>query len=80
MIPLGLSLGIGVPRLAAYLPAMGGVMTLPANGCQLAAVEIDQTGSTKIGKHVVNHSFIIPTLVMVAVSVVVAIRIAALIG
>jgi anaerobic C4-dicarboxylate transporter DcuA/anaerobic C4-dicarboxylate transporter DcuB len=76
MIPLGLSLGIPVPQLAAYLPAMGGVMTLPANGSQLAAVEIDQTGSTKIGKFVVNHSFIIPTLVMVAVSVAVAILIA----
>lgn len=76
MIPLGLSLGIGVPQLAAYLPAMGGVMTLPANGSQLAAVEIDQTGSTRIGRYVVNHSFLVPTLIMVAVSVVVAILIA----
>ena len=78
MIPLGLSLGIGVPQLAAYLPAMGGVMVLPANGSQLAAVEIDQTGSTKIGKYVLNHSFIIPTLVMVAVAVAVAIGISLL--
>lgn len=69
MIPLGLSLGVPVATLAAYLPAMGGVMTLPANGSQLAAVEIDQTGSTKIGKYVVNHSFILPTLVMAAVAV-----------
>ena len=80
MIPLGLSLGVGVPQLAAYLPAMGGVMTLPANGSQLAAVEIDQTGSTRIGQYVVNHSFIVPTIVMVAVSVVVAIGLAAVIG
>lgn len=80
MIPLGLSLGIGVPQLAAYLPAMGGVMVLPANGSQLTAVEIDQTGSTKIGKYVVNHSFIVPTLVMVVVSVVAAIFISLLVG
>ncbi len=73
MIPLGLSLGLGVPQLAAYLPAMGGVMTLPANGSQLAAVEIDQTGSTKIGRYVINHSFLVPTLIIVIVSVVVAI-------
>lgn len=79
MIPLGLSLGIGVPQLAAYLPAMGGVMTLPANGSQLAAVEIDRTGSTRIGKYVVNHSFIIPTVVNVVVSVVVAIGIASVV-
>lgn len=80
MVPLGLSLGVGVPQLAAYLPAMGGVMTLPANGSQLAAVEIDRTGSTKIGKYVVNHSFIVPTVVMVAVSVIVGILIALVIG
>lgn len=73
MIPLGLSLGIGVPQLAAYLPAMGGVMTLPANGSQLAAVEIDKTGSTRIGRYVLNHSFLIPTLIIVVVSVTVAI-------
>lgn len=80
MIPLGLGLGIGVPQLAAYLPAMGGVMVLPANGSQLAAVEIDQTGSTRIGQYVFNHSFIVPTLVMVVVSVVVAILLGLLIG
>ncbi|QJW35348.1 anaerobic C4-dicarboxylate transporter family protein [Cellulosimicrobium protaetiae] len=69
MIPLGMSLGLPTATLAAYLPAMGGVMTLPANGSQLAAVEIDQTGSTRIGRYVVNHSFILPTLVMAIVSV-----------
>ena len=69
MIPLGISLGLPTATLAAYLPAMGGVMTLPANGSQLAAVEIDQTGSTRIGRYVVNHSFILPTLVMAIVSV-----------
>lgn len=79
MIPLGLGLGIPVGFLAAYLPAMGGVMTLPANGSQLAAVEIDRTGSTRIGKYVVNHSFIIPTVVNVVVSVVVAIGIASVV-
>lgn len=69
MIPLGMSLGLGTASLAAYLPAMGGVFLLPANGTQLAAVEIDQTGSTKIGQYVLNHSFVIPTIVMCAVGV-----------
>lgn len=80
MIPLGLSLGIGVPQLAAYLPAMGGVMVLPANGSQLTAVEIDKTGSTRIGKYVINHSFLLPTIVMVVVSVIVGILLALIIG
>ncbi|MCB7135943.1 anaerobic C4-dicarboxylate transporter family protein [Cellulosimicrobium marinum] len=78
MIPLGMSLGLPTATLAAYLPAMGGVMTLPANGSQLAAVEIDQTGSTRIGKYVVNHSFILPTLVMAVVSVPTALLISTL--
>lgn len=80
MIPLGLGLAVGVPQLAAYLPAMGGVFTLPANGSQLAAVEIDETGSTKIGQYVVNHSFLLPTLIMVTVAVVVGIGIAQLVA
>lgn len=76
MIPLGMSLGIATPQLAAYLPAMGGVFLLPANGTQLAAVEIDQTGSTTIGKYVLNHSFIVPTIVQCAVAVIVGLGIA----
>lgn len=78
MIPLGISLGVPVATLAAYLPAMGGVMTLPANGSQLAAVEIDQTGSTTIGRYVLNHSFILPTLVIAVVSVPTALLISRL--
>ncbi|HPU14087.1 MAG TPA: anaerobic C4-dicarboxylate transporter family protein [Aeromicrobium sp.] len=76
MIPLGMSLGIATPTLAAYLPAMGGVFLLPANGTQLAAVEIDQTGSTKIGKYVLNHSFLVPTLIQCFVAVVIGLGIA----
>ncbi len=76
MIPLGMSLGVGTPALAAYLPAMGGVFLLPANGTQLAAVEIDQTGSTKIGKYVLNHSFLVPTIVQCFVAVFVGLGIA----
>lgn len=75
MIPLGLSLGVTTPALAAYLPSMGGVFMLPANGTQLAAVEIDQTGSTRIGKYVLNHSFLVPTVIMCAVAVVVGLGI-----
>ena len=80
MIPLGLSLGVGVPQLAAYLPAMGGVMTLPANGSQLTAVEIDKTGTTRIGKYVINHSFLLPAIIMVVASVIVGILLALIIG
>ncbi|KHL18931.1 anaerobic C4-dicarboxylate transporter DcuA/anaerobic C4-dicarboxylate transporter DcuB [Mumia flava] len=80
MIPLGISLGLTTPTLAAFLPAMGGVTVLPANGSQLAAVEIDLTGSTRIGKYVLNHSFILPTLVMGIVSVPTALLLSRFVG
>ncbi len=49
--------------------ALSGVLFLPANGTQLAAVAVDETGTTKIGKAVVNHSFMIPLLVSTVVAV-----------
>jgi anaerobic C4-dicarboxylate transporter DcuA/anaerobic C4-dicarboxylate transporter DcuB len=56
--------------------AVAGVLFLPANGTQLAAISIDETGSTKIGKAVVNHSFQLPLLVGVVASVIVGLVIA----
>jgi len=67
-----LALGIPVLGLGAIIAmwqAVSGVLFLPANGTQLAAVAVDQTGSTKIGKAVVNHSFMIPLLVCTVVAV-----------
>jgi anaerobic C4-dicarboxylate transporter DcuA/anaerobic C4-dicarboxylate transporter DcuB len=37
-----------------------GVLFLPANGTQIAAVEADETGTTTLGRHVVDHSFQLP--------------------
>jgi anaerobic C4-dicarboxylate transporter DcuB len=78
IIPIGIALGIPYQFLIAMWQAVAAVLFLPANGTQLAAISIDETGSTKIGKFVVNHSFQPSLLIGVAVSVIAGIVIAAL--
>ena len=60
MVPLGLALGIGAGYMIAMWTAVVGVLFLPANGTQIAAAEADTTGTTNLGKRVVDHSFQVP--------------------
>src|SRR6185295_7253654 len=60
MVPLGLALGIGAGYMIAMWTAVVGVLLLPANGTQIAAAEADETGTTTLGKRVVDHSFQLP--------------------
>jgi anaerobic C4-dicarboxylate transporter DcuA/anaerobic C4-dicarboxylate transporter DcuB len=41
-----------------------GVFTLPTNGSQIAAANFDQTGTTKLGTKLLDHSFIVPVIVL----------------
>ncbi|AXE29012.1 C4-dicarboxylate ABC transporter [Chromobacterium phragmitis] len=69
MMPLGVSLGISAPVLIAIYPAVVGVYVLPSYPSIIAAVEMDYTGTTKIGRWIFNHSFMLPGLVSTAVSI-----------
>ncbi|MGE5691462.1 MAG: anaerobic C4-dicarboxylate transporter family protein [Pseudomonadota bacterium] len=60
MVPLGLALGIGAGYMIAMWTAVAGVLFLPANGTQIAAAEADTTGTTTLGKRVIDHSFQLP--------------------
>jgi len=60
MVPLGLALGIGAGYMIAMWTAVVGVLLLPANGTQIAAAEADETGTTTLGKRVIDHSFQVP--------------------
>jgi anaerobic C4-dicarboxylate transporter-like protein len=75
LIPIGLAI-LPIAPVIAMWQALSGVLFLPANGTQLAAVAVDQTGTTKIGKAVVNHSFMIPLLVSTVVAIAVGLLIA----
>ncbi len=78
IIPIGIALGLSPAVLAAMWPAVIGVFFLPTNGSQIASVEMDQTGSTRIGAAVINHSFLLPALIYSTVSVGVGLALATL--
>lgn len=71
IMPMGVALGITNPHLLAMFPAVNGDFLLPGYPTLLAAIDFDRTGSTKIGKFVVNHSFMIPGLVAIIVTILV---------
>jgi anaerobic C4-dicarboxylate transporter DcuA len=72
LVPVGLALGIPVPMLVAFYPAGSGLFFLPTYGTTLAAVSFDQTGTTKIGKYILNHSFMLPGMVSMISTLVIA--------
>jgi anaerobic C4-dicarboxylate transporter DcuA/anaerobic C4-dicarboxylate transporter DcuB len=78
IIPIGIALGLSPAMLAAMWPAVVGVFFLPTNGAQIASVELDQTGSTRIGAAVINHSFLLPVLIYSTVAVGAGLAIATL--
>ena len=73
MVPLGLALGIGAGYMIAMWTAVVGVLFLPANGTQIAAAEADTTGTTTLGKRVIDHSFQLPLQVCWIVTALVGI-------
>lgn len=79
LIPVGVALGLGGPSLIAMFPAVNGYFFLPTYGTLLAAISFDQTGTTKIGRYVLNHSFMLPGMVATISSIAVGFAIASLI-
>ena len=79
LMPVGLALGIPIWRLVAFYPAAGGLFFLPTYGTLLAAVSFDQTGTTKIGKYLLNHSFMRPGLVTMISSILIGMLIGKLV-
>ena len=66
MAPLGVSLGVDPLMMLAFIPASYGYFILPTYASDLACIGFDRSGTTRIGKFIVNHSFIIPGLIGVS--------------
>lgn len=77
LMHVGVGLGISLPMLIAMFPAVNGYFFLPTYGTIVAAISFDQTGTTGIGKYVLNHSFMLPGLVACTSAVVIGLAIAA---
>jgi anaerobic C4-dicarboxylate transporter DcuA len=71
LMPVALGLGLGAPALIAMFPAVNGYFFLPTYATMLAAISFDQTGTTRIGKYVLNHSFMLPGMVATVSSVLI---------
>ncbi len=76
LMPVGIALGLRSPVLIAVFPAVNGYFFLPTYATLLAAISFDQTGSTHIGKYILNHSFMIPGIVATVSSVAIGFLIA----
>lgn len=70
-MPLGIALGISPYLLIAMFPAVNGYFFIPNYPTVVAAINFDRTGTTRIGKYVLNHSFMMPGLIATITSVAV---------
>ena len=72
LFPVGLAMGIPPLVLLALFPAVNGYFFLPNYPTEVAAIGFDRTGTTRIGRYVINHSFqlagFITTFVSIGVS------------
>jgi anaerobic C4-dicarboxylate transporter DcuA len=69
VMPLGVALGLSPYLLIALFPAVNGYFFIPNYPTIVAAINFDRTGTTHIGKYVLNHSFMMPGLVASAVAI-----------
>lgn len=66
LLPVGIAMGLPVPLLIGLLPATYGYFFIPNYPSDIATVNFDVTGTTKIGKYYFNHSFMLPGIIGVA--------------
>ncbi len=72
LMPPALALGVSPAAAIASFAAVSALFVLPTYPTLLAAVEFDDTGSTRIGKYVFDHPFIIPGVLTITLSVILA--------
>ena len=69
LMPAALALGVAPTAAIAAFPAVSALFVLPTYPTLLAAVEFDDTGSTRIGKYVFNHPFLVPGVICITLAV-----------
>ncbi|MCK9795428.1 anaerobic C4-dicarboxylate transporter [Isoptericola sp. 4D.3] len=78
LMPVAAGMGVSATTLVASFPAVTGLFLLPTYTTVVAAIELDDTGTTRIGKYLFNHSFMVPGLVAVASAVAIGFGLAPL--
>lgn len=80
IVPLGIALGISPMMLIALFPAVNGYFFIPNYPTVVAAINFDRTGTTGIGKWILNHSFMMPGLIATSVSILVGLLLIQVLG
>jgi anaerobic C4-dicarboxylate transporter DcuB len=80
MLPFGYALGLPTPLLLSLIPASYAYFFFAFYPSDLAAINMDRSGTTRIGKYLLNHSFMLPGLIGVSTSTVVAYTLQKMIG
>ncbi len=80
LLPLGIALGISPLLLIAMFPAVNGYFFIPNYPTVVAAINFDRTGTTRIGKYILNHSFMMPGIIATAVSVGIGFLLVSILG
>ncbi len=80
MVPVGLAIGVPPGYIVAFAAASYGYYILPTYPSDLAAIQFDRSGTTHIGKYVINHSFILPGLIGVSTSCLIGYLLASVAG
>jgi anaerobic C4-dicarboxylate transporter DcuA len=78
LMPVAAGMGVAATTMVASFPAVTGLFLLPTYTTVVAAIELDDTGTTRIGKYLFNHSFMVPGLVAVGTAVALGFGIAPL--
>lgn len=76
LLPVGIAMGLPAPLLVGLMPATYAYFFIPNYPSDIATVNFDVTGTTKIGKYYFNHSFMAPGLVGVITACIVGIAVA----
>ena len=69
LMPMALALNVSPLTAVASFAAVSGLFILPTYPTLVAAVQMDDTGTTRIGKYIFNHPFFIPGVLTIAISV-----------
>jgi anaerobic C4-dicarboxylate transporter len=78
-VPLDLAPGLRPFHLIAFYLAANSIFVLPTCETLLAAVSFDQTGTTRIGKYLLNRSFMLPGMVTVVTGIIIALGLSSLV-
>ncbi|MDR0484990.1 MAG: anaerobic C4-dicarboxylate transporter [Alphaproteobacteria bacterium] len=76
VMPIGISLGLPIEVLIGSFAAVCGLFLLPTYPTIIAATQMDYTGTTRIGKYVFNHSFLLPGILLLSFTCIIAFTLA----